>query len=461
MDDFIAIVSDIFCSSFGSFDDMKNEFLNMQQSLCAPSRNSMLTSRRPDTLHLYDVHSYWRDSVGNFTTLPEYFKLNGYETRSIGKIFHPGRSSNFTDDFPFSWSSPAFHPSTESFMNAAVCFNSVESILPRRNLICPVNIDNQPEQTLPDIQSIDEAQRLISKGFDKPYFIGVGLHKPHIPFRFPAEYLSYHDLTKFKNIQFDYLPNGLPIVAFNPYNDVRERDDMKASNISYPFGPIPHDLGWHIRQAYYASITYIDDLIGRLLNIVTLDDTIVVLTSDHGWSLGEHAEWAKYSNYETATRVPLIILAPGTKANIVRNVVELIDVFPTLVDLADLPPISRCNESELIETCTEGKSLVAHFELKLNRFDVFKESAISQYPRPGLFPTRQPNSDQPKLNEIKIMGYSIRTDQFRYTIWIRFDYKTFRRCKWYRIKYIISEISNLVFLVLFSIFFSFRQTNLP
>lgn len=404
-----------------------------QQALCAPSRNSMLTSRRPDTLHLYDFYNYWRDTAGNFTTLPQYFKAHGYDAYSIGKIFHPGKSSNFTDDYPYSWSNQTFHPSTEAYMNAAICYDS--SMTPHRNLLCPVNVMTQPDSTLPDIQSLHETRRILSaaKHSKRPFFVAVGLHKPHIPFRFPAKYLRFHsNLNKFDGVDFDNVPSELPNVAFNPYNDIRDRDDAKRANISYPFGPINRPFGWKIRQAYYASVTYIDDLIGHILAGVDFANTIIALTSDHGWSLGEHAEWAKYSNYEVAVRVPLIIYSPQFKQNHskhIPNITELLDLFPTLVDLASLPSIKQCHKSSPYHdvTCTEGNTLINHFtrmsDIRRNEY------AISQYPRPGTFPIKTPDSDRPRLRHIKIMGYSIRTKKCRYTIWIKFNRKTLKRCK--------------------------------
>lgn len=306
----------------------------------------MLTSRRPDTIHLYDlVTSYWRSSVGNFTTIPQYFKAHGYQTFSIGKIFHPGKTSNFNDDYPMSWSNRTFHPSTEQYMNDAVCFDKTTKQL-QTNLVCPINVKRQPEQTLPDIQSIAEAKRILSvingNKTSAPYFIALGLHKPHIPFRFPSKYLRYHAIDKFQKNDFIHVPYNLPTVAFNPYNDIRHRDDVHRLNISFPFGPMEKTFAWHIRQAYYTSVTYVDDLIGDLLKRVDFSNTIIALTSDHGYSLGEHAEWAKYTNFEIGVRVPLIIYSPAHplhKMLKVNEFAELVDVFPTLVDLATLPKI--------------------------------------------------------------------------------------------------------------------------
>lgn len=318
-------------------------------------------------------------------------------------------------------------------MNAAICYDA--SMMPKRNLVCPVNVMTQPESTLPDIQSVHETKRILSATThgERPFFIAVGLHKPHIPFRFPAKYLRYHkNLNKFDRIDFDTVPSELPTVAFNPFNDIRERDDAQSANITYPFGPINKRFGWKIRQAYYASVTYIDDLIGHILSAVDFTNTIVVLTSDHGWALGEHAEWAKYSNYDVALRVPLIIYSPQFKQNHskhISNIVELLDLFPTLADLASLPPIEHCHKlfSYRNVTCTEGMSLIDYFTHTADNRR--SQIAISQYPRPGTFPTKSPDSDRPRLRHIKIMGYSIRTHHCRYTIWIKFNRKTFKRCK--------------------------------
>lgn len=303
----------------------------------------MLTSRRPDTIHLYDINSYWRKSVGNFTTIPQYFKQHGYKTYSIGKVFHPGASSNHNDDFPYSWSHRAYHPSTEQFMNDAVCFDTKTHKL-QRNLLCPIDVKTQPDQSLPDIQSISEAKRMLNhlKNESTPYFLAIGLHKPHIPFRFPKMYLRYHDIDKFQKNNFIHVPYNLPTVSFNPYMDIRRRDDVQQLNMSFPFGPMEKSFAWHIRQAYYSAVTYVDNLIGDLLKSVDFSNTIIVLTSDHGYQLGEHAEWAKYTNYDIGLRVPLIIYAPQYPLQNtlkINEITELVDIFPTLVDLAALPKI--------------------------------------------------------------------------------------------------------------------------
>ncbi|KAH8300362.1 hypothetical protein KR018_000005 [Drosophila ironensis] len=401
-----------------------------QQALCAPSRNSLLTGRRPDTLHLYDFYSYWRTFAGNFTTLPQYFKEHGYYTYSSGKVFHPGLSSNNTDDYPLSWSAPAFRPRTEQFMNSPVCPDR-EGVL-RKNLICPVELQTQPYKTLPDIESVAEALRFVESRKhlrEEPFFLAMGFHKPHINFRFPKQFLAKFPLSQFYNYTDDRVkPPNMPAVAWNPYTDVRSRDDFKQSNISFPYGPISRDQAAQIRQGYYASVAYVDDLFGKLMAGLDMDNTVVVVLGDHGWSLGEHAEWAKYSNFEVALRVPLMIRSPQlplARTEYHHGITELLDVFPTLVDLAGLPPLPVCRNSQDL-TCSEGKSLYPQLtDQRLGTAD--EHVALSQYPRPGMLPTKHPNSDKPKLRNIKIMGYSLRTDLYRYTLWVRFHVQNFTR----------------------------------
>lgn len=389
-----------------------------------------MTSRYTDTLLTYDFAHYWRSFAGNFTTMPQYFKEHNYHTESIGKIFHRGASSNKTDDYPYSWSNVPFHPSSLDEKNKPVCMSDDGKL--KKNLLCPVNVNFQPQKTLPDMQSTERAIEFLSnQSLESPFFLGVGFYKPHIPFKFPRNYLDLHPVDDFNK---DYLrPFELPDVAWNPYNDLREREDFKALNVSFPFGPVPSEFAAKIRQHYYASVSYVDNLLGQILDSVDFTNTIVVLTSDHGWSLGEHSEWAKYSNYEIALKVPLIIYNPNRpqiRAQRIDAIGELLDLFPTITDIAGLPPILKCDDQFEQEdgdiTCTEGNSLYGLMEGNVEEHD---RIAYSQYPRPGTYPTKSPDSDRPKLQDIKIMGYTMRTKQFRYTAWIKFNHKKFKRSK--------------------------------
>ncbi|XP_070819341.1 iduronate 2-sulfatase [Chaetodon trifascialis] len=431
-------------------------FLNAyaQQAVCAPSRTSMLTSRRPDTTRLYDFKSYWRVHSGNYTTMPQYFKSRGYFTMSVGKIFHPGVPSNFTDDYPYSWSSPAYHPASLRYEKEKMCKGEDGKL--HANLLCAVNVTEQPGGTLPDLESTDEAVRLLKSraNSDVPFFLAVGFHKPHIPFRIPQEYLKLYPIDQMTLAPDPNVPKLLPPVAYNPWMDVRRREDVHKLNISFPYGPVPKDFQLRIRQHYYAAVSYVDGLVGRLLS--TLDElglaesTMVVFTSDHGWSLGEHGEWAKYSTFDVATRVPLIFYVPGVTAHrnwlgeftfpfidvltkaevsfkndkVIRNMVELVDVFPTVSYLAGLRAPEPCPDvSFQEELCTEGDNLAYTFRHR-ERGEDEEAISFSQYPRPA--DTPQENSDLPDLKDIKVMGYSLRSWDYRYTLWLGFNPETFQ-----------------------------------
>ncbi|XP_014375868.1 iduronate 2-sulfatase [Alligator sinensis] len=436
-----------------------------QQAVCAPSRVSFLTGRRPDTTRLYDFYSYWRVHAGNYSTIPQYFKQNGYTTMSVGKVFHPGISSNYNDDYPYSWSIPPFHPSTEKYENTKTCKGKDGKL--HANLVCPVDVAEVPEGTLPDIQSTEEAIRLLNvmKKKKRKFFLAVGYHKPHIPLRYPQEFLKLYPLENITLAPDPWVPEELPPVAYNPWTDIREREDVQALNISFPYGPVPEDFQRLIRQSYFAAVSYLDTQVGRLLN--ALDDlklsrkTIVVFTADHGWSLGEHGEWAKYSNFDVATRVPLMFYVPGKTSSFAnpggrqfpyldpfthvsnlipqgrtKKIVELVSLFPTLAELAGLriPPL--CPETSFdVTLCSEGRSIVRYFapveekgdyggdDSDYYQDDQEEPIAFCQYPRPA--DTPQWNSDKPKLKDIKIMGYSMRTVDYRYTVWVGFNPSTF------------------------------------
>ncbi|XP_063978927.1 iduronate 2-sulfatase [Diachasmimorpha longicaudata] len=405
-----------------------------QQALCAPSRNSLLTSRRPDTLGLYDFYSYWRETTGNFTTLPQYLKDHGYTTMSVGKVFHPGISSNNSDDSPYSWSREAFHPYTNRYKDSPLC-TSEDDRLPARNLVCPVDVSSMPRGTLPDIENFEAAKEFLNNyknnitntHGETPFFLALGFEKPHIPLKHPKKYLSYHPLDKFTLNDY-YWPDNISSVAYNPWTDLRKREDVEKLNLTFPWEKIPENFGKKILQSYYSAVSYIDELIGGLMSETKklgLDkNTVVILTSDHGWSLGEHSQWGKYSNFEVAVRVPLIVSLPNShqRINLKSNaIVELVDLFPTIAELSG-NPIKLCPKNHSGIVCSEGISFVPVCNaVSQNKIINWKRGGFSQYPRPGVSPTWSPNSDEPRLHQIKIMGYTLRTKHYRYTAWVKFD----------------------------------------
>ena len=175
-------------------------------------------------------------------------------------------------------------------------------------------------------------------------------------------------------------------MAWNPYTSLRRREDVAKSRPGWPWGPLDTGLGRRIIQGYYSAVTYIDTLVGKLVQHIH-DDTWVILTSDHGWSLGQHAEWAKFSNYEEAVRVPLIVVPPPktrVSTRVVSNYVELVDVFPSLVSLAGLPHVPTCpDDSNHVLVCTQGRD----WSPLLIQHDMpWRNVAFSQYSRPSIYP---------------------------------------------------------------------------
>eukprot|EP00073_Rattus_norvegicus_P049364 XP_017451660.1 PREDICTED: iduronate 2-sulfatase isoform X1 [Rattus norvegicus] len=508
-----------------------------QQAVCAPSRVSFLTGRRPDTTRLYDFNSYWRVHSGNFSTIPQYFKENGYVTMSVGKVFHPGISSNHSDDYPYSWSFPPYHPSSEKYENTKTCKGQDGKL--HTNLLCPVDVADVPEGTLPDKQSTEEAIRLLEKMKTSvsPFFLAVGYHKPHIPFRYPKEFQKLYPLENMTLAPDPHVPDSLPPVAYNPWMDIREREDVQALNISVPYGPIPVDfqvvvvclgvmsgtdcviplvrpllnsrptclykelktsLGLNSKilfqkdknqnpynmRDYKTKPHHLKRLCSFMLEMIAAEvprrkatwlaccssktlGSPLRYTTKHsiiphflilcafllpGWALGEHGEWAKYSNFDVTTRVPLMFYVPGKTALLpaageklfpyqdpfdpaselmgagrrTEDLVELVSLFPTLAGLAGMPVPPWCPiPSFHVELCREGHNLQRYLQLHDLEEDPYlfgnprELIAYSQYPRPADFP--QWNSDKPSLKDIKVMGYSIRTIDYRYTVWVGFS----------------------------------------
>ncbi|XP_033632113.1 iduronate 2-sulfatase-like [Asterias rubens] len=477
-----------------------------QQALCAPSRISFLTSRRPDSTRLWDfMSSYWRDAAGNFTTLPQHFKENGYYTVSLGKVFHRGRCSNFTDDYPLSWSIPAFRPTTKRETKKNKLCPGPDGNLYSYTM-CPVNVTKMPKGTLPDIEITDSAisvlrslsrtkRKVKGKGRHKvtpstdghptphtPFFIAVGYHKPHLPFRYPEKYKDLYPIETIEMAKNPYFTTNLPPVAWEHWKDVRKGEDipLSAQGVDY-YQPMPDKYHLLMRQAYFATTSYIDHEVGRVLSTLEeeglVGDTIIVLLGDHGWQLGEHQEWSKYSNFVSATRVPLIFHVPGltdktqrhhhhkfpmmdpfyrTRTNrpdletpsvnysgesrytsstgrypgfVSNSLVELVDVFPTVAELASLPVPPLCPvDASGVALCTEGVSLVPlihHITDTPSKVKVtnWKNATFSQYPRPSLFPSHKTNT--PSQDRIAYMGYSMRTKKYRYTEWLSFNNSNF------------------------------------
>ena len=239
----------------------------------------------------------------------------------------------------------------------------------------------------------------------------VGFRLPHLPYVFPKELLEEYPLEEVPLPEHPDKPDGLPQLALNNWISIPQRyDDTDTVNITDqdPFYKVPAHWTKVWRQHYLAAVTQVDKQFGLLLEGLAeskfAKNTIVAFTSDHGFMLGENQEWGKMSNLESALRVPLIIknLRASKGMEVIDSPVELVDLFPTLVEMAGLKQIPSCSRRDEI-LCTEGKSLI--------NISMHEESlAFSQSPRKGK----------------KSMGYSVKSRDFRYTEWVGYDYLNFK-----------------------------------
>ena len=410
-----------------------------QVALCSPSRASLLTGRRPDTNHVWLIaaNEYWRQYT-NATTIPQYFKENGYVTAGMGKIFHPGAPSG-QDDIAYSWSLPYYHSplqvpyGTSNKTAAAWAFQGFQ--------------DNQlPDGQIADqaVTTILEIQQNRSKGDNTPFFLAVGFHKPHLPFYAPAKYFDlYPPASEFKLAENMDAPEGMPPIAFSTWNSLTTHDDVKAAlpedwnqcHMDPERAPnstlcrIPDDVARQMRRAYSACISYTDAQVGRVVSELEqqglADNTVIVLWADHGWQLGEHNEWCKFTNFEDATHVPFMIRVPGVtdQGSRTKALVELIDIFPTLTELAGVEKPPLCPETGKGPlACVEGTSVAP---LLQDPTQEWKKAAFSQYARPSCGFHQIPGHPPFDMDNLEyVMGYTMRVDSYRYTEWLSFDHDT-------------------------------------
>ena len=218
----------------------------VQQAICSPSRTSLLTGRRPDTTHVYDLVTYWRSSGGNFTTIPQYFKQNGYKSIGAGKIFHPGKASD--DNDPISWSMPYFnakHNHKYWQSNNA----SWRAVTQTERQQIPLTDDAITDYALATLRKLTlngtEAPR-------EPFFLAVGLHKPHLPFLFPEEFLDYYPAHEIRLPANDYAPENMPDIAWSVYGELLHYKDIAKLNASgMPNTTLPASKVKELRRAYY------------------------------------------------------------------------------------------------------------------------------------------------------------------------------------------------------------------
>jgi len=351
-----------------------------QVPVCGATRASLLTGVRP-TRDRFVTYETWVDrDLPGARTLPQHFREAGYVALSVGKVFH-----HRTDAAERSWSAEPWHPHAQRG-------GSWRNYVRPENLALDVSSDRRgPPFECADVaddayfdgqiadRAVAELTRLAEA--DGPFFLGVGFLKPHLPFNAPKRYWDLYHRDDVPLADNPFRPDGAPDEALHNFGELRAYFDIP------PDGPLPEQTARSLVHGYYAATSYMDAQVGRVLDrldeLHLRDETIVVFWGDHGWQLGEHGLWCKHCNFDTSLNAPLIVRVPGAAAGAeAGGLVEFLDVYPTLCDLADLP----------LPEHLEGQSLAPLLGDPRGRG---KPAAFSRYHA----------------------GDSVRTDRYLYTEW--------------------------------------------
>jgi iduronate 2-sulfatase len=363
-----------------------------QEAVCSPSRQSLLSGRAPDSIRVWDLKAFFRNTAPDVIPLPEHFKHHGYFTRSFGKIYHDGLPD------PQSWSVPAQFEEMEKRED----YRLPENRAPHKGQkAAATEFIDAPDDAYPDGKvatgAIAALEELSHRSSDQPFFLAVGIRKPHLPFTAPKKYWDLYNHTSVPGIARIEPPKNAPNLALHDSAELRGYSDQPEIG---PWSPEQIDT---LRRGYYAAASFADAQIGRVLDALEITglakNTVVVVWGDHGFHLGEHGLWAKTTNYEADTRVPLIVATPDNRPRGVRTnaLVELLDLYPTLLELCDLPAREKI----------EGRSFAANLG---HPAVAGRPAAFSQFPRPWASgPNFKPT----------VMGYTVRTATHRYVEWRR------------------------------------------
>ncbi len=357
-----------------------------QYAICGPSRSSMFTGLRPDTVKAYNNKTHFRDTQPNAISLAQHFKNNGYATYGFGKVLH----NTHRDER--SWTEPQHYLIEKQYASSEFEGKTagIDGIHTTNGLIPLYEGPDVPDDAYRDGVGNQAAISKLKAATDsrQPFLLFMGYHKPHTPFNAPKKYWDLYDRESLPLAANPFSPQGSPDYASSPWRYVRSFKGIPKE------GPMPEDLARETRHAYFACVSYIDSLIGDLLNALDAsgerDNTIIALWSDHGYQLGDHGMWCKHTNFETSTRIPFIIIDPRSQKPGQRSNarVELIDMYPTLADMAGLP----------LPKNLDGKSLKPLIK-DAQAWDDKQTVAYSQFRRGGKH------------------GFSVRTENFRYTEW--------------------------------------------
>ena len=313
-------------------------------AICGPSRASVMTGLRPSTTGIYEQLSDKEikqagPATENIAFLTEYFSQHGYKTMGIGKIFHNGAPEGSIEEYGGRIKGFGPHPEDEFVWDSD-----------RTNTDWGVFPEN--DEDMIDYKSAMWAKDKLAETHERPFFLTVGFIRPHAPWYAPQKWFDMHppaELTMPPYLAGDL--DDVPQIS----RDLHEMPMMPTTEWAIETGEWPN-----IVQGYLASVSFVDHYIGEVLkaleNSPYADNTIVVLWGDHGYHIGEKNRFAKHSLWEETSRVPLMVRTPGgVEGQVTDTTVSLLDLYPTLVDLAGLP-VNETNEGTSLRTVLEGES---------------------------------------------------------------------------------------------------------
>lgn len=397
-----------------------------QQAVSGPTRASLLTGMCPDGTQVWDLQTLIRDKNPDALTLPQHLKNSGYVTAGVGKIFDP-RSVDKKQDEP-SWSVPYIKFEkyySEKYGEPALGYYQSEEIkqqvkkvedealakgMSKREAKAYVQKQVRPSTesaNVGDEAYIDGAITAGAVDFlnsykgGKPFFLAVGYKRPHLPFCAPQKYWDMYKREQMPLAQYRKKAAGSPDFAYHNSSELQAYTDIPPI---YSFTDIdntiiPDDKARELIHGYYAAISYVDALVGKVVDALNkkglADNTVIVLWGDHGWHLGDHGLWNKHTNFEQAAHAPLLIIDPSIKPSKVSTPVEFLDIYPTLCELTGVSKPAHLDGTSMVNLMKDPNNLGDH-----------KRYAVSQYPRNN-----------------KIMGYSLRDNRYRYTVWVEWKGK--------------------------------------
>ena len=302
-----------------------------QFPLSGPTRASVLTGLRPDHTGVWTLDGIFRRNNPEIVSLPQLFAAHGYETVGIGKVYHPLSDETYNND-PVSWTKPYIKPQAPVYM------------LPEGKPV--TECVDVPDNAYFDGRVADEAVAWIDSlsRSDKPFFLAVGFIRPHLPFVAPEKYWDLYDRDKMPLAEFQSMSSDPVPCAYHNSNEVKAYTDVPSFHSYMPGQELDAEIQRRLVHGYYACTSYTDAQIGRVLDAlrkVGLDDnTIVVVWGDHGYHLSDHGLWSKLTNFEAPTRTLLMMSVPGmTRGQQCRTMTEFVDIYPTVCELAGIPPV--------------------------------------------------------------------------------------------------------------------------